>query len=515
MSIEILAEAASCLLPGRVVTGLRDLRAFRWLALDEAPQTLEVSARRVDGDGGHQRVLVRLGTVDGDGAPGDPVVAATMLLGDHVPPPPASSAAVLQAGRPSRLKPDELYEEAMFHQPLWRGVRSVDAVAPGGAHAQLQVLPRTGLLRGNSKPCFVLDPVVLDCAGQVVGFWAAEMLEQAKVVFPFRLAALDLYGAVPREGERLSCRAAISVEGEHVVSSDIDVLDGDGRCRMRLTGWEDKRFAVPERFAPLTRPARLAPMSTPWRGPLAPYPDDAIACRRLDAQLPADRALWKPVWACRVLGRRERELFASLDLPETRQLEWLAARTAAKECVAELVSAAHDLDLLHAEIEILPDEQGAPVVVCPMLEGLCEPPAVSLAHTHGHAVALAAIGTPGAGTPGAGLGIDIERLVPRARGFAELALTEAERRLLEQLPAERTEEWLLRVWCAREAAGKALGTGLTGNAGVPRAAVLDLGSETLLVDGAGRRLLTWTHREQELIFATAVDPGPAGDQEAR
>jgi phosphopantetheinyl transferase len=174
------------------------------------------------------------------------------------------------------------------------------------------------------------------------------------------------------------------------------------------------------------------------------------------------------------------------------------------------VSAAHDLDLLHAEIEILPDEQGAPVVVCPMLEGLCEPPAVSLAHTHGHAAALAAIGTPGAG-----LGIDIERLLPRAQGFAELALTETEQRLLEQLPAERSEEWLLRVWCAREAAGKALGTGLTGNAGVPRAAALDLGSETLLVDGAGRRLLTWTHREQELIFATAVDPGLFSDQEAR
>jgi acyl transferase domain-containing protein/phosphopantetheinyl transferase (holo-ACP synthase) len=509
MSIEILAEAASCLLPGRVLTGLRDLRAYRWLALDETPQTLEVSARRLDGDDGLEQVLVQLRTLDGDGAPGNPVVEATALLGDHFPPPPPSCATELQDGRPSLLKPDELYEEAMFHQPLWRGVRGVEAVAPGGAHAQLQALPRTGLLRSDPEPNFVLDPVVLDCAGQVVGFWAAEMLEQAKVVFPFRLAALDLYGDAPRQGERLSCRAAISVESEHVVSSDIDVLDGGGRCRMRLTGWEDKRFAVPEHLAPLARPAMLAPMSTPWRTPLAAYPDRAIACRRLDAQLPADRALWKPVWACRVLGRRERELFASLDLPETRQLEWLAARTAAKECVAELVSAVHGLDLLHAEIEILPDEQGAPVVVCPPLEGLCAP-AVSLAHTHGHAAALAAIGMAGAG-----LGIDVERVVPRAPGFAEVALTEAERRLLEPLPTDRTEEWLLRVWCAREAAGKALGTGLTGEDGAPRAAALDPGSETLLVDAAGRRLLAWTHRERELVFATAVDPGPEREEGAR
>ena len=36
MSIEIIAEAASCLLPELTVTGLRDLRAHRWLAFARA-----------------------------------------------------------------------------------------------------------------------------------------------------------------------------------------------------------------------------------------------------------------------------------------------------------------------------------------------------------------------------------------------------------------------------------------------------------------------------------------------
>ena len=82
----------------------------------------------------------------------------------------------------------------------------MDLVAPTGAHAQLRVLPRAGLLRGDPEPNFVLDPVVLDSAGQVVGFWAADMLERARVVFPFRLAALDLFGPPPPEGERLTVR---------------------------------------------------------------------------------------------------------------------------------------------------------------------------------------------------------------------------------------------------------------------------------------------------------------------
>ncbi len=501
MSVEILAEAASCLLPQLILTGLRDLRAHRWLAFETGPQTLQVSARRLAGKDGCEQVRVELRTVEDDG-PGEPVVEATAVLADDFPPAPAPAVVPLHDGRPSRWQAGQLYEEAMFHQPLWQGVRSVERVAGAGAHAQLEVLARVGLLRDDPEPNFVLDPVALDSAGQVVGFWAADMLERGQVVFPFRLAALEVYRATPAAGERLSCVAAISLEGEHLLSSDIEVLNANGRCWMRLTGWEDKRFAVPERFAPLARPAKLAPLSTRWDAPQAPYPDRAIVCRRLDARLPVDRGLWKPVWASRVLGARERELFAALELPETRQLEWLAARTAGKECVAELVRATHGLELLHAEIEILPDERGAPIVFCPALDGLGEAPALSLTHTSGQAAALAAFPPPGGG-----VGIDVEQLLPRAEGFAQVALTAAERELLEQFSASAAEEWLLRIWCAREAAGKALGTGLAGGAAAPRVSAIDVDRETLLVDIAGRQLVVWTHREEELVVATALDPG--------
>ena len=363
-----------------------------------------MSARRLQGGDGCEQVHVELAVICGDGA-GEPVVEATALLADGFPPAPAPAPAELHDARPSRWQAGELYEEAMFHQPLWQGVRSVERVGSAGAQAELEVLARRGLLRDQDDPDFVLDPVMLDAAGQVVGFWAADTLERGQVVFPFRLAALEVFGPTPPAGERLSCVAAISREGEHLLSSDIDVLDGDGRCWMRLTGWEDKRFAVPERFAPLARPARLAALSTPWHAPQSPYPDGVVVCRSLDARLPVDRGLWMPAWAGRVLGAREREIFAALQLPETRRLEWLAARTAGKECVAELTRAAHGLDLLHAEIEILPDERGAPVVICPALERLGGAPRISLTHTGGQAAALAAFAPAGGG-----VGIDVERL---------------------------------------------------------------------------------------------------------
>jgi acyl transferase domain-containing protein/phosphopantetheinyl transferase (holo-ACP synthase) len=496
MSIEILAEAGACLVPGQVVTGLREVRGHRWLAVGEEPRTVEIRARRLESEGPVQRVHVQLREDD------SPVVEGILLLAGDFAAPPAPLEAPVAGGTPSRWAPEDLYREAMFHQPLWQGVAAVDIVAPGGAQGRLRVLPRTGMLRATDDPEFVLDPVVLDAAGQLIGFWAAERLDRARVVFPFRLAALDLYGPTPPEGALVECRAAIALAGDQLVRSNIDVAGPDGRCWMRLREWEDKRFDVPERFRPLTFPGELTPLSDHWEAPIAPYQSSSVSCRRLDAHLGGDAALWKQVWASRVLSRRERTLFAALTSPEGRQLEWLAARTAAKEAVSELVYAACGILLWPAEIEVLPDEHGAPIVTLPTLEDLGAVPIVSLAHTQGEAVALAAL-VPVADRRT--LGIDIEEIRPRPPGFAEAALTAAERELLAPLAASEVEEWLLRCWCAKEVAGKASGHGLQpGGPEAPVIAAIEAEGERVLVDTGGTRMTVHTRREGSLVLATGI-----------
>jgi malonyl CoA-acyl carrier protein transacylase/phosphopantetheinyl transferase (holo-ACP synthase) len=498
MSIEILAEAASCLVAGGVVTGLRDVRAHRWLAFADGPRTLEVNARRLAGDGTYDRVRVELSEIDPGGVASGTVVEGTVLLHRDYPVAPAPLVGQPADGRPSRWQPGRLYAEAMFHQPLWQGVRAVESVAPTAAQATLQVLPRSGLFDDLEDPSFVLDPVVLDAAGQVIGFWAAEMLDNARVVFPFRLAALDVYGPPRPAGEGLTCRARIELEGDALIRSDLEVLDAAGACSMRLTGWEDKRFEVPEQLRPLTHPGELSALSTPWARATAPYAQQAVACRRIDVRLSADGVLWKAVWASRVLGRRERALFAALSTPEARQLQWLGARTAAKEALAELLGERCGLELLPADIEIVPDERGAPVVMAPGLERLDVRPVVSLAHTHGRAAAFAALVPRGRE---AGIGIDLERLAPRPTGFAQAALTEAESRLLG---ADASEEWVLRLWCSKEAAGKAAGSGLAPGVAPPIVSAVDRPCEQVRVRVTGRELDVRTSRDEDLVLATTL-----------
>jgi phosphopantetheinyl transferase (holo-ACP synthase) len=249
-------------------------------------------------------------------------------------------------------------------------------------------------------------------------------------------------------------------------------------------------------------------MSTAWSEPVAPYEGQPVACRRLDARLPVDRGLWKPVWASRVLGRREREHFARLSVPEERQLEWLGARTAAKEATAGLLRDRYGLDLLPAEIEILPDANGAPLVVAPGLEELDLTPVVSLAHAQGEAVAFAALAPQ---DEPAAVGIDIEPLRPLSPALVGAALRDDERTLLGELPSDLADEWLLRCWCAKEAVGKVLGSGLApGRPEAPAVTAVDRDEQRVVVDAGGQRFVAHTRRDGDLIVATTLSTSGSG-----
>jgi acyl transferase domain-containing protein/phosphopantetheinyl transferase len=510
MSLAVVAEAAAALVPNLGVVGLRDVRAHRWIAFGDDEQEVQVTARRLDQDGADVRVAVELRNLTEDAeageAPERPVVEATVVLADVLPPPPAPLPP-LDDPRGSRRPPEQLYREVMFHGPRWQAVRAIEATGAHGARARLERLPVDDFWAGGPATPLALDPVALDAAGQVVGFWTADRLDRGQVVFPFRLAALDVHGPTPAVGESLACTARIDLLGEQLVRSDIDVRGADGRPWLRLSGWEDKRFEVPSALLPLVSGQADGAMSAEWPSALAGATDGRpLQCRRLVARVPADGGPWMRAWAQRVLTRGEREQLGALRAPETRRLEWLGARTAAKEAVRRLVRDEHGLELEFADIEIRTGEQGRPLVAGPRLARLDPAPVVSLAHTDGRAVALAALGGR--------VGIDIEVVRPRPDGFAEVAFSDAELELLRPVAGEAAE-WTLRCWCAKEAVAKALGSGLVRTPREVAVVAIDhergrvaveLGGRLaeLHPDLAGLHLTAQTHREDDLIVATTL-----------
>ena len=134
------------------------------------------------------------------------------------------------------------------------------------------------------------------------------------------------------------------------------------------------------------------------------------------------------------------------DMPQLGELVSCAARV--RNVGEQAVSA--DLELTSEErlfVRIDSDQQGRPRVVNPHDADV----EVSIAHKNGRAVALASIGR----SPG----IDIEEIAHRSDAFVERAFSVDE---VARVPNGDVDGWLTRFWSAREAVGKARGTGLAG-----------------------------------------------------
>jgi acyl transferase domain-containing protein/phosphopantetheinyl transferase len=485
MTIELMAEAAAALIPGRTVVELRDIRASNWLAFDHGKATLRVTAVLQPEEESATVVQVRVHLVNdtlvpevrlhsasgGSVAKHTEVAECSVILADRRPDPPPA-AVHLRLTQRSKWRPEQLYRDHMFHGPCFRGVEAIETWAENGSRAVLRVLPRSSLFAAEQNPIFLFDPILLDAAGQIVGYWAAEYLSRGFNVFPYRVKSLQFFGPVMAEGQSVSCQAEIRLIGDSQIHANLEIAAPDGRIVMRALGWEDLRVEFPDAFYRMCISPRGVTLSARQALPMRHDDDlgDTICFTLARQSLPsfgASGAIWLRALAAVVLSKREREIWHGLKYPEARRIEWLVGRCCVKDAVKSLLNDGGAQELLHADIEILTDENGRPKVTEGRVNDLR--PAISIAHSDGLAVALASR------EPGISVGIDVERIDMRRDGFEDVALTEQERRLIAQAAGQplsseakrddKHHENALRLWCAKEAVGKALGFGLTAGPG--------------------------------------------------
>ncbi len=532
-TIELMAEAASALVPGRRVVALRGVRGYRWIALEGGRLALRVTARRQESPTGaevHVQVFVADPPDPGKPPVASPVAESRVVLGDRWPDPPPAAALRLPDEGSSKWAPDQLYEEVTFHGPDFQGVASLDAISPAGARATLKVLPSGGLFRSDLRPAFLTDPVLLDQAGQVLGFWA--MHRQAdSVFFPFRVEELLLFGPPPAAGESLQCQLRIKQATVDLVRGDVDLVRGDGLVWARIVDWEDRRFEMPDRVQRMTLAPSRHRLARGWplvRDLLPEGPE--FDARRLGlgdfpaAFFTSSGAMWQRSLASATLGRAELDRWQGLTGPPSRRVDWLIGRIAAKDAVRALIERRSGVAPCPADLEIAADEQGRPFVRGPWADRLGAMPALSITHAAGVAVAVA-------GPAGCRLGVDVE---PIGRATADLvvAFDEDEQELLATVGAgAEPNEWPTRLWCAKEAVAKALGTGMIGGPRslVARAVDPRTGSVRIALAGAlarwaegradlPRDLYATTAREGELVVAVShfvLETKPEGPRDGQ
>ena len=475
---EMLAQAAARLAPeGWPVGSLRDVRAHKWIRYEEGgPATLEIRAEVVpDPLPGEWAVRVAIhnrGTA-ADPRPGEPAVFdGVVIFAPEALDPPVAAPFALDDPRPCRFTAESIYaEQWLFHGPALQAVAAIGPIAADGIAGEIRVLPRGPLLR---DPAYAgrlwTDPIVVDNFTHLLGGWGLdELADRGDVIFPLRMADLTIYGDQPADGTVVACRVAIELAERHQIRARADIVRPDGTTWMTIQGWEDWRFHWPGRYRDGFRHPDRA-----WLG--APLDLEGIAPEVGAAvwlEPPGDmgRPVWRDVLEHVQLGPDERVAYLALPGPDGRRTHRLWGRIAAKEA-ARRVEAAQGLPPTYpADLLIVPDDRGRPTLLRrddPGHPG----PQVSIAHAEGVAVALAV------DDPAAWVGIDVEAIVARPEGFEAAAFSRLERGLLASRWCQEgvRDEWVARLWAAKEAVVKSTGLGFV-------AGPLDV--EVVAIDPAG------------------------------
>jgi acyl transferase domain-containing protein/acyl carrier protein len=347
-SLELLCQAAAFLVPDRKVSGAQNMQVFRPLNATEnqTPTRLQISAKHTAP--GEVRVTIR--------SSGNILSQATILLSADYPPPPAPIEIALANPRVPMCTAKDVYAtHRMFHGPSFQGICAIDQIGDNGLLAQLEILPTDKLLTSDRKPRFEIDPYLLDAAGQLVGYWPLEYLQEGFVVLPVKIAEIAKYHDNPTPGTRLACRLRLRYVNQRTLAADYDVLLPDGQVWLRVTGWEDWRFYWPPNIYNC------------WRWPKTEYASVAVKipaleangyeCRFIDARRDQEReGLAGEVWMRILLNRNEIAGFERV--PADQRSDWLLVRTTAKDAIRSWTERHHGRPLYPADIEI-EQESGA------------------------------------------------------------------------------------------------------------------------------------------------------------
>jgi len=450
-SMEILAEAAARLMDGQPsFVGMDMARGHRWLSLDDGTLPVRITVKRESADTVSGRIFLDRG--EGLLPTGLLVFEGIVRFGATRPQAPAPLEWGENTAKTAVNNPEgQLYAHGMFHGPRLQGVKRILRWSDDAIDAELEILPTHDYCAHTQSPRFQFDAALLDAAGQLAGYWLTEKYTWGFNCFPFKLEHFRVYADTPPAGTRIFCRGRLAMTSDYVLSAAFDLVLPDGTLLARAEGWEDRKFSVPEHLYAYRLEPTVRFLSTPstmavpdgWTMRYVPAFDEQF--------LEEGGGIWKNMLAHMALNRAERVQYNALPAKGRRREEWLLGRIAAKEAARAWISEHYGLELANADIEIGNDANGAPYAVSPYL-GDRPLPAISLAHSRGHAVGCAA-------PPGMAPGVDYQRTEHvDLHDVAKGALSEQDL----EMAGGSTDAAMLALWAAKEAASKALRTGLLG-----------------------------------------------------
>jgi acyl transferase domain-containing protein len=480
MSMELSAEAGSLLAPGLTLIGFEEVRGRRWVQPRTGADVLRVEAslKSEDPETGVRRLHVELHLG------GQLCFSATPLFApgyrqdlDRAVPAPAD-------GEPWPFAMEEVYgERVLFHGPRLQGITALGEIAGPLATVTLTVLPRNDLFASRPQPRLLADPCLMDAMGAAFGMWAYTF---GHTLLPIGVEKVELYGPPPPVGSSLQLRIEATEFNTETRQArcNMEVIDEQGRPVVRMRGWTDWLLNWSYQFSLCSRLPERYTLAQPLSLPGLP---EGAVCSLLHGR---DVVSVGREWlVCMFLHSDE---VAALRPEDEGRRGFLYSRAVVKDAARSWWAQRHGGPMPHpAEFRLAHDDAGRPY-----LEPHGDPdlPYMSCAHSEGTYVALASE------VP---VGVDLEPASRDARSILPEFARPDEVDLLDQLDAVCPgENWPTRLWCAKEAVGKALGCGLQGRPKDFAALDGDADGSLLVEHGpTGGRFLVCTTRVGDYILA--------------
>ncbi|AGZ46206.1 type I polyketide synthase [Actinoplanes friuliensis] len=420
--VQHMMDAAEQAVPGLKAVAVLEAKFHRWLIAAPAQQ-VEITVKTI----APNRVAVVFGGY---------AKSIVELAADYPEPAEAPWTHDPATERPPTTSAETMYaERLMFHGPQFQGVTAVHAL--GDMHVR-------GVVTAPVPPGALLDNAL-----QLIGNWLITTQPFRTVALPVGLRHVKFYGPPPAAGTAFECVARVReiTDGELIADTQLSV---GGRVWAQIDGATDRRFD--------SHPTARACERFPEKFPMS-------------QRRPEGWTLVFDAWTDLVTrGMAARGILggeAAVEyerMPGARKKQWMLGRIAAKDAVRFRQWDAGHTDVYPIELTVRNEPSGRPYVELRPGRGLVESE-VSIAHT-------AEIGVAIAGDKGSEVGIDVTEIVARDDSTIRYALTDAE---IAALGPDR-ELAFARMWAAKEAVGKALGTGLDG---APRRFVTDIEAGTV------------------------------------
>lgn len=497
MSLELCGEAAAALCPGKVVVGVRDIRATRWISFESRERTLRITATRLDDAPCSVHVEIRDAAGDGARVRFAPcLVEANVDLADDYPVETGDARADLRNARACDWNTESIYPEFLFHGPALRGIASMTRWGENGVEGAIRVMPRGGLFKSVPNPEFAFDGILLDSAGAMLYLWRdlEGPLKRRAIVLPFRTRHIRFFQPPLPEGSTVRVTLETVSENEMSASANVRVIDDTGHLVMELQEWEARVFRV--------SPSVHGVFHTPENGFASEEVDtgdDSVTCC-LSTELSLDflgssHGVWRTMLAYSVFDREDREAWKRLEMDDVSRSQWLLEQAVAKDAVRRHLMRMYGLHAASPDVHTESAGAGRVRVTGTWESALRGP--LRVVATHAGHVAAAAVCEEGA----CAIGLEV-RPVDEAQCEPDAEI----RGILGRCGATGAE-WPLRLEAALAAAEQAMGA----EAGGTACQVSSVSPETgrVAVDGAGVSLPVMTDARDHTVIAVCVAKAPA------